>query len=101
MKTLPDLDWANLQLDWDIPTHSFTLEELRRMTGEQRFAIGCKLTDEGRRRWREALRRRFPGATPGQMREIILRILLAEAERENAIAERVRAYHANRGRVEC
>src|SRR4051812_32412767 len=96
MEKIPDLDWANLQLDWEIPTHSFSLEDMRRMTGTQRFAIGCQLTDEGLRRWREALRRRFPDATPDQMREIIIRIRLAESEQEKAIAEKVRARHSCR-----
>ena len=88
MENVPELDWANLQLDWEIPTRSLTRRQLRSMTTIERFAVACELTDEGLRRWRKALRCRFPDATPEQMREIRISIRLAESAQERAIAAR-------------
>ena len=101
MDRIPDVDWASLELDWEIPTHNYTTEDFRRMSGVERLAVSARLTQEGMRRWKAALWRQFPDATPEQMREIIIRIRVAESEKERQIAERGEACYRARRQAEC
>lgn len=56
--------------------HEIQLEAYRRMTGEQRVAIGLELTRVSRELLKEGIRRRHPGYSAEEVRWGLIRIWL-------------------------